>query len=1009
MEGDSYNELYGIEEDFEERFADELEALAELEGQATSVLPRKVSEFRSRKRTFEEALSSGDLLNGSTTLGCRPCLGKHPQGHVLAEEAGDHEGPHGEGAECLRAESAEDPGCLRKGGADQTPKPKRQRCLEAVKKLDFGKSFEDLLQDGGALPLSLGMPLELQDVRNPKLEVPASTEEADVSPVHLVPPEETGSKKVLKRPPILADYINVTSTSGNRVFLVVKNAWMERQLFNSPQCSRSGALHLLGVPFSCLKEQVAEERRRQMLQSSEHLTESLDSSPKEENQTEATVPGLKEDSCGQAEEDESAQHSLWVDQFTPRHYVELLSDDYTNRCLLKWLKLWDKVVFGKEPPSRKAKLSSEAHPSSRHPKAQQSKWKTKAQLVEEVLEAELDQHNRPKYRVALLCGPPGLGKTTLAHVVVKRAGYNAVEINASDDRSPEIFRTRIEAATQMKSVLGASEKPNCLVIDEIDGAPEVSINVLLSIINWKPGEAELGTGGTKAAGTRRRKEGGLLLRPIICICNDQYVPSLRLLRQQAFLLNFPSTSPPRLVQRLHEIAVRQGMKANAGALMALCEKAENDIRSCINTLQFLHGQGKKELTVRTVQAAQVGLKDQNKGLFSIWQEIFQLPRMQRQRIGMDPSTPACLLARGDTSGAQAGRSLLKAATQRFYHILHLGVSSGEHEKLAQGLYDNFLNMKMRDSSFGSVCLALEWLAFADLLNRAVLHGQNFQLLRYLPFLLACFHVLFAAPSVPRLSYPNSQHEALKKLTQMQNLVASMVSGVAPASRSRTSPQPLVLDVLCLLLEIISPKLRPVNTQLYSQKEKQQLANLIATMLAYNLTYHQQRTPDGQYIYTLDPNMEEVCRFPDLPARKPLTYQAKQLIAREIETEKMRRTEAVLQTRGAGQAAEVGSVQKDGDLKRSAEAALPKTTLRNHEQRLGQIVKGATFEEKPETDFFGRVLHKKKVSPSEANQACEKNRIEKQTGKAVGQSDVWFRFNEGVSNAVRRNIYIKDLF
>lgn len=32
---------------------------------------------------------------------------------------------------------------------------------------------------------------------------------------------------------------------------------------------------------------------------------------------------------------------------------------------------------------------------------------------------------------------------------------------------------RIEAATQMESVLGAGGKPNCLVIDEIDGAPTV--------------------------------------------------------------------------------------------------------------------------------------------------------------------------------------------------------------------------------------------------------------------------------------------------------------------------------------------------------------------------------------------------------------------------------------------------------------------------------------------------------------------------------------------------------
>ncbi len=43
----------------------------------------------------------------------------------------------------------------------------------------------------------------------------------------------------------------------------------------------------------------------------------------------------------------------------------------------------------------------------------------------------------------------------------------------SDDRSAELFQKRIDTATQMKSVLGANEKPNCLIIDEIDGAPAV--------------------------------------------------------------------------------------------------------------------------------------------------------------------------------------------------------------------------------------------------------------------------------------------------------------------------------------------------------------------------------------------------------------------------------------------------------------------------------------------------------------------------------------------------------
>lgn len=44
-----------------------------------------------------------------------------------------------------------------------------------------------------------------------------------------------------------------------------------------------------------------------------------------------------------------------------------------------------------------------------------------------------------------------------------------------------MFRNTIEASTQMRSVLGYNEKPNCLIIDEIDGAPAVSDELLPAI------------------------------------------------------------------------------------------------------------------------------------------------------------------------------------------------------------------------------------------------------------------------------------------------------------------------------------------------------------------------------------------------------------------------------------------------------------------------------------------------------------------------------------------------
>lgn len=39
------------------------------------------------------------------------------------------------------------------------------------------------------------------------------------------------------------------------------------------------------------------------------------------------------------------------------------------------------------------------------------------------------------------------------------------------------FKNKLESATQMKSVSERDKRPNCLVIDEIDGAPAPTIQV----------------------------------------------------------------------------------------------------------------------------------------------------------------------------------------------------------------------------------------------------------------------------------------------------------------------------------------------------------------------------------------------------------------------------------------------------------------------------------------------------------------------------------------------------
>ena len=62
--------------------------------------------------------------------------------------------------------------------------------------------------------------------------------------------------------------------------------------------------------------------------------------------------------------------------------------------------------------------------------------------------------------------------------------------------------------------------------------------------------------------------------------------------------------------------------------------------------------------------------------------------------------------------------------------------------------------------------------------------------------------------------------------------------MSPLQRACVSPRLLLLDVLPYLLPIVQPPLRAVNTQLYSQREKQELFHVLNTMIAYNLTYTQ---------------------------------------------------------------------------------------------------------------------------------------------------------------------------
>ncbi|XP_030757191.1 chromosome transmission fidelity protein 18 homolog isoform X2 [Sitophilus oryzae] len=616
-------------------------------------------------------------------------------------------------------------------------------------------------------------------------------------------------------------------------------------------------------------------------------------------------------------EESNKDNQLWVELYKPKRYLELLSDESTNRTILRWIKLWDKVVFHRNP---KIKVTQPL-PSD-----------NKKFFKFNELNTKLDEHGRPEHKVVLLCGPPGLGKTTLAHMVARHAGYNVIEINASDDRSIDSFRTALENATQMHSVIDREKRPNCIVFDEIDGAPPPSIDYLVKFIQ----------GDVKPKGRKsKNKENtpSILKRPIICICNDVYVPALRPLRQISFVINFPQTSSVRLAERLVEICRRQQIKTDMGAMTALAEKSNNDIRSCLSVLHFFKTQN-KPIGLSDIYKTNIGQKDMQKGLFTIWKEMFEIKRMRKL-----------------TGGSSA-----PAMKERMQNILSLIGSFGDHERVAQGVFENYPNLNT-NINLEDTAHALDWFCFNDIFNKQIYTTQNYTLMGYLNYAFVVWHFAFARFQKEKITYPSAGYEAKAKALRQKAIVAEVLRGMSPLVRSYNSAIPLLLDSLPQIIRVISPPLRPVSLHLYSEEEKNSLLRVASIMADYNLNYIQQRKPDGAYEYNLEPNIEDLVVFDISNNRRKLpSYSNRQLIAREIEAEKMRRFEA---QSGKNSVETSKVVNKKSEDSRQAVDASKKPELPNHLQRL----KSKTISQKSvgkaavRKDFFGRVIKCPAPSPA----------------------------------------------
>ncbi len=181
------------------------------------------------------------------------------------------------------------------------------------------------------------------------------------------------------------------------------------------------------------------------------------------------------------------------------------------------------------------------------------------------------------YRAVLISGPPGIGKTTSAHLVAKMEGYAPLEFNASDTRSKKLIENMLQDTINNKSLdswySGGSAKSlgpdvpriherTVLIMDEVDGMSVVTEEVL------EP----------SMLSSRRQR-----CRSFASATIDEI--------KRCDLLSIPPTTSasvnrmlPKSSHVCFSIAFKEKLKIPGEVMAQLIEAAQSDIRSVINML-----------------------------------------------------------------------------------------------------------------------------------------------------------------------------------------------------------------------------------------------------------------------------------------------------------------------------------------------------------------------------------------------------------------------------------------
>lgn len=213
-----------------------------------------------------------------------------------------------------------------------------------------------------------------------------------------------------------------------------------------------------------------------------------------------------------------------------------------------------------------------------------------------------------KGRGLLIAGVPGIGKTLIAELAAKELGLIVAEINASDERTPDMMASFMQAAKSMQ-LFG---KGKIMLVDEVDGI----------------------SGGERGATATIAELIKTSHYPVILIANDPWSQKLRTVRSYCEMIKLSRVPSPSIAKYLRTICEKEGIEAEEEALKSLARWAQGDMRSAISDLQMI-AKGRPKLVEKDLES--LGFRERESNIFDIMPTMMHSGSINAARNAMRSS------------------------------------------------------------------------------------------------------------------------------------------------------------------------------------------------------------------------------------------------------------------------------------------------------------------------------------------------------------------------------------